>query len=89
MNIIKKKKLKGVVVSHTNQKTAIVEVYQYRKHPIFKKYIKRSKRYKAHDEKNEYKAGDSVIMQESRPLSKDIHWIIFSKVENKVQKTPI
>lgn len=79
MTDIIKKKLKGRIVSHKGQKTAIVEVYRYVKHPVFKKYMKRSKRYKAHDETNQYKAGDFVVIQESRPISREKKWIVAEK----------
>lgn len=68
------KKLKGVVVSEAMNKTAVVLVNRYVKHPKYKKYIKNSKKYKAHDEKEECKKGDRVIIQECRPISKDKHW---------------
>ena len=86
MNDTHKKKLKGMIVSHKGNKTAIVEVHRYRKHPIFKKYMKRSKRYKAHDELNQYAAGDAVFIQESRPISKYKHWVVISKVK---ENTPL
>jgi small subunit ribosomal protein S17 len=68
------KKLKGVVVSDKMAKTVVVNVTRYAKHPLYGKYVKKSKRYKAHDEKNEYKIGDEVIIEECRPLSKDKHF---------------
>jgi len=68
------KKLKGVVVSDTMNKTVVVLVSRYVKHPKYKKYIIKSKKFKAHDEKKEYKKGDRVIIQECRPISKDKHW---------------
>jgi len=75
-----KKKLQGKIVSHKGQKTAVVEVHNYVKHPVFKKFIKRSKRYKAHDETNQYQVGDAVIIQESRPLSKEKRWLVVGKI---------
>ncbi|MBI4114544.1 MAG: 30S ribosomal protein S17 [Candidatus Niyogibacteria bacterium] len=80
MKTINKKKIRGIVVSHKGQKTAIVRVDRYFQHALYRKYIKRSKRYKAHDEKNEYGAGDRVIIEESRPISKEKHWIIKKKI---------
>ncbi len=68
------KKTKGVVVSDKMTKTVVVEVGRYTKHPLYGKYIKSSKRYKAHDEKNEYKVGDKVIIEETKPMSRDKHW---------------
>lgn len=76
-----KKKLKGKVVSDKMQKTAVVEVSRYFKVLKYKKYIKRSKKYKAHDEKNEYKVGDEVLIQECRPLSKDKRFIIIGHIK--------
>jgi small subunit ribosomal protein S17 len=68
--------LKGTIISDKMDKTAVVEVQRFFKHPKYKKYIKRSKRYKVHDEKNEYKTGDKVVIQECRPLSKEKRWKI-------------
>jgi len=79
------KKLKGVVVSDKMAKTIVVNVARYTKHPLYGKYIKKSKRYKVHDEKNEYKIGDKVIIEECRPLSKDKHFRVVSKIEFKSQ----
>ncbi|MFC1594920.1 30S ribosomal protein S17 [Patescibacteria group bacterium] len=75
----KTQKLKGEVISDKMQKTRVVAVMRLKKHPRYKKYIKRTKKYKAHDEKDEYKTGDKVIMQLSRPLSKDKRWVIIGK----------
>lgn len=75
-----KKKLKGMVVSDAMDKTVVVLVDRFVKHPKYKKYIKRSKRYKAHDEKEQYNAGDKVIIQECRPLSKDKTFEVIGKI---------
>ena len=74
------KKLKGVVVSDKMAKTVVVKVDKYKKHPLYGKYMKRSKRYKAHDEKNEYKIGDKVIIEEKKPLSKHKHFAVIGKI---------
>lgn len=74
------KKLKGMVVSDVMEKTIVVLVDRYVKHPKYKKYIKKRKKYKTHDEKNEYKKGDKVIIQECRPISKDKHFKVLSKI---------
>ncbi len=71
--------LKGVVVSDKMAKTIVVLMERYVKHPLYGKYIKKSKRYKAHDEKKEYKVGDKVIIQEMKPRSKEKHWEVVSK----------
>lgn len=68
--------LKGIVVSDKMEKTVVVEVERLRVHPKYKKRYKVSKRYKAHDEKNEYKVGDKVVIQETRPRSKEKRWIV-------------
>lgn len=73
------KKLKGIIVSDAMDKTVVVLVDRYIKHPKYKKYIQRSKKYKAHDEKNEYKKGDKVIIGECKPISKDKRWIVISR----------
>lgn len=75
-----KKKLKGIVVSDKMQKTAVVSVERYVKHPKYKKYMRKTKRYKAHDETKQYKVGDVVIIQECRPLSKDKNFEIVAKI---------
>lgn len=64
----------GVVVSDKMDKTVVVKVDRIIKHPVYNKFIKRSARYKAHDEQNQCKTGDQVVIVESRPLSKDKCW---------------
>ena len=80
MENIYPKKLEGVIVSDRMTKTAVVLVTRLRKYPKYKKYYKVSKKFKAHDEQNEYKVGDKVVIQETRPLSKDKRWNILGKV---------
>ncbi len=74
------RKLQGIVVSDKMQKTRIVEVERLKKHPRYQKYYKVTQRFKAHDEHNEYKTGEKVIIQDSRPLSKDKRWIISGRI---------
>lgn len=64
----------GVVVSDKMDKTVVVRVSHLVKHPVYNKYIKRSVKYKAHDEENNCKSGDRVLIVETRPLSKDKRW---------------
>ena len=71
--------LKGVVVSDRMQKTVVVAVSRLIKHPKYKKYYKVTKRYKAHDENGEYHIDDKVVIQETRPLSKEKRWIVSAK----------
>ena len=73
-----KRILQGIVVSDACDKTVIVRVERRFMHPIYKKYVSRSKKYAAHDEENRYHAGDSVRIEESRPLSKRKRWIVLS-----------
>ena len=63
--------LKGVVVGDKMDKTIVVSVSRFVKHPLYGKFYKVNKKYKAHDETNKYKIGDSVEIVETRPISKD------------------
>ena len=73
-----RKRFKGTVVSNASDKTVVVLVESFKKHPKYKKYMKSRKRYKAHDEKNAYKIGDTVMIEETRPISKDKHFRVIS-----------
>ena len=73
-----KRILSGTIRKATNKKTVVVEVERTFKHPIYKKYIKRSKKYHAHDETNSLKVGDKVIIEETRPISKLKTWKVVS-----------
>ncbi len=75
-----KRKLQGIVVSDKMNKTRVVAVVRLKKHPRYKKYYKLTRKFKAHDEKNEYKTGDTVLIEETRPLSKEKRWKILSKI---------
>ena len=77
----KSKKLTGVVVSDRMQKTAVVEITRLKKHSRYLKYLTLTQRIKAHNEGNEYKIGDVVVLRESQPLSKEKRWIIVGRVE--------
>lgn len=72
----RKQKLKGTVVSTKMQKTIVVEVLRYKKHPRYKKYIRVSKRYKAHSENPEIREGDHVVIMSGRPLSRGKKWVV-------------
>lgn len=74
------RKLQGTVVSDKMNKTRVVEIEFVKMQKKYQKYYKEHRRFKAHDEKNEYRAGDKVVIQESRPLSKEKHWVIIGKV---------
>ena len=71
-----KRVLQGVVVSDKNAKTVVVEVERRYTHPLLKKTVRRSKKYHAHDEKNKFKIGDQVEIQETAPISKNKRWIV-------------
>ena len=69
-----KKILKGIVVSTKSDKTIVVEVNRKYSHPFYGKVISRSKKYHAHDEKNKFKEGETVKIQECNPISKKKRW---------------
>jgi small subunit ribosomal protein S17 len=75
-----KRILQGIVVSDKGSKTVIVNVERRIKHPLYKKTIRRSKKYAAHDENNAFKAGDVVRIVECRPMSKTKTWEVLEKV---------
>ena len=66
----------GVVVSDAMQKTRVVKIERVFQHPQYQRVIRRSKKLKAHDETNESRVGDRVVIEETRPISKDKHWRI-------------
>jgi len=70
----KRRELSGKVVSNKMDKTVVVEVERRIKHAIYKKYFSRRTRYKAHDEQNECNVGDTVVLRETRPMSKEKRW---------------
>jgi small subunit ribosomal protein S17 len=71
-----KRVLQGVVVSDKQDKTVVVKVERRFTHPVLKKTVRRTKNYHAHDESNAAKVGDTVFIEESRPLSKLKSWIV-------------
>jgi small subunit ribosomal protein S17 len=75
-----KRVLQGVVVSSKNNKTIVVEVERRYTHPLLRKTVRRTKKYHAHDEKNVFKEGDRVEIQESAPISKLKRWVALEKV---------
>ena len=76
-----KQSLQGVVKSDKMDKTIVVEITMRKLHPLYKKYVTRSKSIKAHDEKNEAHAGDTVRVVECRPLSRDKRWMLAEILE--------
>ena len=73
-----KRVMQGVVVSDKTDKTVVVKVERRFTHPLLKKTVRRSKKFQAHDETNQYKVGDVVFIEESRPISKAKRWIVIS-----------
>lgn len=80
----KRKTRFGKVVSDKMDKTIVVAVETTMRHPLYKKTIKVTKKYKAHDENNEAKMGDIVLIMETRPLSKEKNWRLVKVVEKAV-----
>ncbi len=77
----RRRRLIGRISSDKMNKTVIVEVVRFKMDPMYKKYVRVRARYKAHDEKNEYKTGDRVEIIEHRPISKDKRWKVVRLVE--------
>jgi small subunit ribosomal protein S17 len=76
-----RRRFTGRVVSDKMDKTVTVLVERKVKHPLYGKYVSRSKKYHAHDERNEYHPGDLVTIEECRPLSKSKAWMVVRLVE--------
>ncbi len=79
-----KKQLIGLVASDKNDKTVVVEVTRRTMHAIYQKYISRRKRYQAHDETNDCRVGDRVLIEECRPLSRHKRWRIKQVLDRAV-----
>lgn len=75
----------GEVISDKMDKTVIVAVTRSKKHPKYHKRFYVVKKFKAHDEKNQYKAGDLVVIEECRPLSREKRWRVLKKISSKVK----
>ena len=71
-----KRKITGVVISDAMNKTRVVAVYRFKKHQKYKKYYRVTTKFKAHDPENHYKVNDRVVIEETRPMSKEKRWII-------------
>ena len=75
-----KKILQGIVVSDKMQKTVVVKVERIKEHPKYKRRYKIHTKCKAHDETNQYHMGDKVVIEETKPLSKDKNWTVIKKI---------
>ena len=79
-----KRQLEGFVSSDKMDKNVVVLVTRMKKHPKYKKYYKVSRKFKAHDNKNQYKIGDRVIIEETAPISKGKRWRVVRKQKSGV-----
>ena len=79
----KRKSMVGRVTSNKMDKTAVVAVETFKRHPLYRKAIRVSRKYKAHDEKNECGEGDTVRIVETRPLSKEKRWRVSEIISKK------
>ena len=88
MRVTRRQTITGTVISDRMDKTVVVQVETLKQHPQYKKYIKRRKNYKAHDETNECRLGDIVNCMSTRPISKDKCWRVSEIVrENMYRQT--
>ena len=81
VNRASRKTRTGIVVSDKMEKTVVVSIERRVQHPVYGKMVRRTKRLKAHDEKNDAKTGDTVRIMETRPMSKDKRWRVVEIVE--------
>lgn len=79
-----RKSRQGVVISDKMDKTVVVLVEQFVQHPVYKKFIRKRKKYKAHDPENRCRIGDQVSIVETRPLSREKRWRVQSVVKSTV-----
>jgi len=78
---LKRREWFGHVVSDKMNKTVVVAITRFVQHPVYRKFLRRVTKLKAHDEKNECKIGDRVKLIETRPISKDKHWRVVQIME--------
>ena len=81
-----RKQRQGRIVSDAMEKTVVVSVERQMAHPLYGKQVKRQKKYHAHDETNEFRKGDLVVIEETRPLSKKKRWRVVELPERPVQE---
>ncbi len=79
-----RKRVIGVVASDKMDKSRVVEVTEQTRHPLYGKYIKRTLKFHVHDEKNDSKSGDKVLIVETRPLSKTKRWRLMQVLERAI-----
>jgi small subunit ribosomal protein S17 len=83
--IRQRKNRMGVVVSNRMEKTIVVQIDQKVMHPVYKKYVRKRVKHKAHDERNEAAIGDTVLIEECRPLSREKRW----RLKNIIERAPV
>lgn len=83
-----RRQLQGIVVSDKMSKTVVVRVDRLKTHPKYQKQYRSSRRYKAHDEKGEFKTGDQVLIEETRPLSREKRWRVVKRVGEQNRRRP-
>jgi small subunit ribosomal protein S17 len=79
----------GIVTSNKMQKTVVVTVERQVRHPFYKRVVRRSKKFLAHDEKNQCRVGDTVRIEETRPLSRSKRWRVVEVVAQAAQVAPL
>jgi small subunit ribosomal protein S17 len=79
----------GIVVSDKMDKTIVVAVEHLRRHPLYGRMVRRTRKFKAHDPNNEAKVGDLVVIAESRPISKEKHWVLREIVRRHATPEPL
>jgi small subunit ribosomal protein S17 len=77
---MRKRKI-GIVTSDKPNKTVVVRITSYAKHPLYKKYIRKRTSVYAHDEKNQYKSGEKVLLEQTRPISKLKRWRVIGRIK--------
>jgi len=80
-----KRQVMGTIVSNKMDKTVVVQVERLVRHPLYKKYVRRRNKFRAHDKENACQIGDRVLITESRPLSKTKRWSVSRIIEKAVQ----
>lgn len=80
-----RKNRQGIVVSDRMEKTIVVQIDEKVIHPVYKKYVRKRVKYKAHDETNNARRGDTVLIEECRPLSRDKRW----RLKNIIERAPV
>ena len=80
-----RKNRQGIVVSDRMEKTIVVQIDEKVMHPVYKKYVRKRVKYKAHDEANNARRGDTVLIEECRPLSRDKRW----RLKNIIERAPV